>query len=140
MTTVFGRAVPTWLRLIRIYQKGDRHLISHLREHDVSLAQFDVLAQISGHSGLSQQDLADRLLVTKGNVCQLVERMSDAGLISRRPDGRANRLHLTAHGQEVLDHLLPAQNEEIDRIFSVLTPEELAQLNGLLRKVERSLT
>jgi DNA-binding PadR family transcriptional regulator len=40
--------------------------------------------------GLSQQDLAATLLVTKGNVTQLLDRMQRDGLIVRCQEGRTN--------------------------------------------------
>src|SRR3712207_8018674 len=59
-----------------------------------SNAQFDVLAHVGAAEGITQQQLADSLLVTKGNIAQLLDRMQKRGLIERRPQGRINRLFL----------------------------------------------
>lgn len=53
-----------WLRLARVYQKVDRAAAEGMRCHDLSMAQFDVLAQVGAAEGISQQQLADSLLVT----------------------------------------------------------------------------
>jgi polyisoprenoid-binding protein YceI len=105
----------------------------------LSVAQFDLLAKVGANEGLSQQDLARALLVTKGNVCQLVDRMERDGLIQRCQAGRTNRLHLTAAGRRLYERVVPAQEHLITRLLSFLAPEELAQLHGTLRKLDHAL-
>src|ERR671919_1278372 len=85
-------AVSGWLRLMRVYQKVDRISSEHLKHWDLSVAQFDVLAHVGASEGMTQQELADSLLVTKGNVCKLVDKREDQSFISRLHQGRANRL------------------------------------------------
>ncbi|HUX86057.1 MAG TPA: MarR family transcriptional regulator [Chloroflexota bacterium] len=132
-------AIMTWLRLARVYQKIDRRSIEHLRDFDLSLAQFDVLNHVGAAEGLTQQELANSLLVTKGNVCQLLERIERAGLIERRPEGRANRLFLTAAGRQRLTAAQPAQEALIERAIAPLNPDEQRTLLDLLRKLDRAL-
>src|SRR6185312_3683449 len=81
-------AVLAWLRLARVYQKIDRASAEQLRRWGLSVAQFDVLAHIGAREGLSQQQLADSLLVTKGNVTQLLHRLEHDGLVRRCQEGR----------------------------------------------------
>lgn len=135
-----GFGVPIWLRLARVYHKTDRLLIGQLRAHDLSLAQFDVLAQVSGAEGLTQQELADKLLVTKGNVCQLLDRMEQGGWLRRQQDGRANRVYLTEQGYRLTRDTMPEHEALLERIFSALAPEEQRQLSRLLRKVDHALS
>src|SRR2546421_6367670 len=96
-------AVLAWLRLARVFAKVDRASAEHLRPWGLSVAQFDVLAQVGAAEGLSQQQLAARLLVTKGNVTQLLDRLQRDGLIVRRQEGRANCLFLTDKGRRLFD-------------------------------------
>src|SRR5215208_8070169 len=92
-------AVVAWLRLARVFQKIDQAAAEHLRQFDLNLAQFDVLARVGAAEGLMQQEVANSLLVTKSNVAQLLDRMERTGLVERRPEGRANRLYLTPKGR-----------------------------------------
>jgi DNA-binding MarR family transcriptional regulator len=128
-----------WLRLMRVYQKVDRASAEHLRGWGLSVAQFDVLARVGSQAGIKQQEVADLLLVTKGNVCQLLDRMEDRGLLLRRRDGRANHLFLTEAGQRLYDGAVPAQEAMVSERFSALSDEEQAQLHELLRKLDTSL-
>jgi DNA-binding MarR family transcriptional regulator len=103
------------------------------------MAQFDVLAHVGVAPGLTQQELADSLLVTKGNVCQLLDRMERSDLIERRSEGRANRLFLTSAGQELFDRIVPEHETMIATKLDALTPREQMELLALLRKLDQSL-
>jgi DNA-binding MarR family transcriptional regulator len=124
---------------MRVYQKVDRASADHLRGWGLSVAQFDVLARVGSQAGIKQQEVADSLLVTKGNVCQLLDRMEDRGLIVRRREGRANHLSLTEAGRRLYDEAVPAQEAMVSERFSALSDEEQAQLHELLRKLDTSL-
>jgi DNA-binding MarR family transcriptional regulator len=133
------RGVTAWVRLARVFTKMDRAMVGDLRARNLSMAQFDVLAQVGGHEGLTQQELADRLLVTKGNVCQLLDRLTRSGLLVRRQEGRANRIFLTDAGRRLRGEIVPEHEAVIEQLFDALTPEEQRQLTTLLRKLDRSL-
>ena len=65
----------TWVRLVRVVSLIQRRIVVALAHHDVTLPQFDVLATLRFGEGLTQQELAGRLLVTKGNVCGVLDRL-----------------------------------------------------------------
>jgi DNA-binding MarR family transcriptional regulator len=132
-------AVSVWLRLAHSFQKISHASAEHLRCYGLSMAQFDVLAHVGAAEGITQQELADSLLVTKGNVCQLLDRMERSQLIERRHEGRANRLFLTNAGRQLFREVVPAHEALIARQFEALTPAEQRQLLVLLRKLDRSL-
>lgn len=128
-----------YVRLLRVSQKVERDLAKQLRRWGLNNAQFDVLAQVGASEGLTQQELADRLLVTKGNVAQLVARLEGMGKIERRPQGRTNRLYLTEEGRRLFEKVVPEHEALVDERLSSLTPEEQKALHDLLRKLDRSL-
>lgn len=129
-------AVLAWLRLARVYQKITRASTSQLREFGLSLAQFDVLTWVGATEGLTQQELADRLFVTKGNVSQLIDKLEQAGLLVRIPEGRVCRLSLTAMGRALRDRVVPRHEAFIARTFSALSRDEQARLARLLRALD----
>ena len=132
-------SVLAWMRLARVYQKVDRASAEHLRRYGLSVAQFDVIARVGAGEGCTQQELADSLLVTKGNVCQLLDRMERAHLILRRQEGRVNRLFLTEEGRRLFEKTVPLQEELIARSFCSLAQEEQETLLNLLRKLDHAL-
>lgn len=132
-------AILAWLRLARVFAKIDRTSADELRCRGLSLAQFDVLAHIGAREGVTQQELADALLVTKGNVCQLLDRMERSGLIQRQQDGRSNRLFPTEAGRDVFRAVVPSHEDRIVDKFGSLTADEQTQLLHLLRKLDHAL-
>lgn len=132
-------ALLAWLRLARVFSKIDHASSDEMRCQGLSLAQFDVLAHVGAREGVTQQELADALLVTKGNVCQLLDRMESSGLIERQQDGRSNRLFPTEKGRKVFHSIVPSHEDRIVEKFGVLTVEEQTQLLYLLRKLDHAL-
>lgn len=133
-------SVLAWLRLLRVTQKVERALARQLKLWGLNNAQFDVLAHVGAAEGITQQELADSLLVTKGNVAQLLGRMERRGLIERRSQGRTNRLFLTDEGRRTFTEVVPAHEALIDDRLSVLSEEDQKQLFELLRRLDRALT
>lgn len=125
------------MRLARVYHKITREAAEHLRGWGLSPAQFDVLAQVGAREGRSQQELADALLTTKGNVCHLLDRMERDGLLCRVQDGRVNRLHLSARGRRLAAEVVPAHEAWIAERIGILSPGERGALSRMLRRIER---
>ncbi len=135
-----NREMLTWLRLMRTFHAIQRREIAFLTERGLSLAQFDVLAHLSGHEGITQQRLADSLLVTKGNVCHLIDRMP--AWIERRADPtsrRSNLLYLTPDGKALATTVLSAHDTYLSDLLGGLPDAFYRQMSGGLRAWERSV-
>jgi DNA-binding MarR family transcriptional regulator len=132
-------SVLAWLRLARVFQKIDRVSEVHMRSLGLTVAQFDILAQVGSAHGITQQELADRLLVTKGNISQLIDRMEKLGLLRRYQEKRSNNLSLTEKGQELYDRIVPSQEDLVTTQFSALSAAEVDSLLRLLRKLDHAL-
>lgn len=132
-------AVLAWLRLARVYHKVDRRSAETMRAHDLSVSRFDVLNHAGAREGRSQQHLADALLVTKGNICQLVDAMEADGLLERRRHLRTKRIYLTDKGRALRAAAVRAQEEALITEFAALSAEETRTLLTILRKLDHSL-
>jgi MarR family transcriptional regulator, 2-MHQ and catechol-resistance regulon repressor len=131
-------ALRAWVRMLRLSQKVQPALAETLRGLGLNPAEFDILDTLAAREGLTQQELADALLVTKGNMTYHLCRMAERGLVDRRPEGRKNRLYLTGEGRRLLEEALPEHEALIDERFSGLSVEDRAQLADLLKKLDRS--
>jgi DNA-binding MarR family transcriptional regulator len=136
---MIGPKVLVWLRLFRICQKIDRAQHQNLRSWGLNVAQFDVLTRIGTHPGITQQELANILLVTKGNISQLLDRMEKMELIKRTQEKRSNTLSLTEQGRALYARVVPAHEELIAAQFSALSSDEVADLQRLLRILDHAL-
>jgi DNA-binding MarR family transcriptional regulator len=132
-------SVAVWLRLARVYHKVDRASAEHLSAYGLSVGQFDVLAQVGAHEGITQNGLAEKLLVTKSNVCQILGRMEERGLVTRRQECRAKRLFRQEEGRSLFDEVVPSQEELIDCLLSCVPSEDHDLLSKTLGRLDRTL-
>ena len=133
-------AVLAWLRLARVFQKIDTRSERFFRSHGLNTAHFDVLAQVGAARGMTQQELADALLVTKGNISQLLSKLEQAGMIARRQEGRTNCLSLTEQGEALFQVVVPQQEALIAELLAPLSDDEQRELLRLLRKLDHGIT
>src|SRR3954469_10233074 len=131
--------LKTWVQFARTFTRMARKLDQALETHGLSVPQFDVLATLGFEQGITQQELAQRLLVTKGNICGMIDRMEASGWVERRPDPedrRANRLFLTDQGRHLLGKALPDQQRILGRMFEALGEGETQRLFQLMGRLE----
>lgn len=131
-----------WLQIARVYWRMARLIGGALRTQNVTLAQFEILAILDAQQGISQQELAGHLLVTKGNVCTVISRMEESGLINRIPDpadGRAKQLFLTQAGRNLFRRVAPLVHGSVEEIFGNFNIGQQQELQQLLDQLERGL-
>jgi DNA-binding MarR family transcriptional regulator len=124
-----------WFRFVRLHRRAAGAIAAELKTIGLSIPQFDLLSTLTEREGLSQQELAERLYVTKGNVSGLLDRMVEAGLVERRAipgDRRSNALHLTERGRALALQGIVAQQAYVERTLGTLPPSDLAELERLV--------
>ncbi|MCJ2083153.1 MarR family winged helix-turn-helix transcriptional regulator [Methylobacterium sp. J-090] len=124
-----------WFRFIRLNRRVTAAMGAELRELGLSIPQFDALSTLTEREGLTQQDLAARLYVTKGNVSGLVDRLVEAGWVERRAipgDRRSHALHLTGAGTDLAVRGIVAQKAYVARTLGRLPPEDIADFERLV--------
>lgn len=133
-----------WFRFIRLHLRVSTAIAGELRSIGLSIPQFDLLSTLTEREGSTQQELAERLYVTKGNVSGLVDRLVAAGMVERRPlagDRRSHALHLTDHGRELARRGIAAQQAYVGRTLGCLPERDLVELERIVlawREVARS--
>ena len=109
------------------------------RRHGLSLPHLEVLLCLNLGEGISQQDLAERLLLTKGNICVIVQKMESAGLIERRldpDDQRFHQLYFTPAGRAKLSKTLPEHHALRSHLLKHLSLGEQKTLHELLCRID----
>jgi DNA-binding MarR family transcriptional regulator len=81
-----GWDVKVVIALLNFHSRLERCMSDGLSAHGMTLAQYDVLMTLCHGNGITQQELAERLLVTKANVVGLIDRVSAAGWVDCRPN------------------------------------------------------
>ncbi|SDJ03752.1 MarR family winged helix-turn-helix transcriptional regulator [Natribacillus halophilus] len=131
------RGLLLWFRLAHFYNQSVKASNEHLAAYDLSIAQFDVLVQIGAHQPITQQELAQKLLVSKGNITQLIRKMEDRELITRRQEWKTKYITLTEQGERLYQEVVPQQEQFQASQFQALSKEEQKQLLELLTKLQK---
>jgi DNA-binding MarR family transcriptional regulator len=131
-----------WIETVRVTQLVEQKIVAQLGRHGLTLPQFDVVATLRFSEGVTQQELAERLLVTKGNVTGVLDRLENLGWVERRPDAqdrRANRLHLTAAGRRKIDAVLPAHDAVVLHAMRGVSEADVKAFRKVLGEIERAV-
>lgn len=129
-----ARAIRVWFRLIRLEARMQAAVGERLREIGLSIPQCDVLTTLTEEEGMSQQELAKRLYVTKGNISGLLDRLEAARFVERRPaaDRRQYSIFLTGPGRETARKAIAVQHEWIAETLGRMSEGDLAVLEAKL--------
>ncbi len=128
-------ASRVWFRFVRLETRIRLAVTNRLKAVGLSIAQCDVLTTLTEREGLSQQDLAERLYVTKGNISGLIDRLAAAGFVERRTiasDRRSHAIFLTPAGRIAAQKGIEAQKGFVDETSGRMPPAELAEFERLL--------
>lgn len=125
--------------LVRCAEQMARAWHEALREHGVNPRQFSMLAELAHDPGISQGELARRVMVTPQSLSESLTRLIDAGLIGRGTveRGRPARLTLTGAGRDLLARAYPVVSAHQDEAFAALTGKERTDLARILGKLMR---
>ncbi|MGE3306983.1 MAG: MarR family winged helix-turn-helix transcriptional regulator [Rhizobiaceae bacterium] len=131
-----------WIALVRAEKAVVRELTKALAQFDLKIAQLDVLMNLYRHPGMSQHDLARKLLVGRSNITMLLPQLEKQGLLKREGDAkdkRVMRLALTPSGEELLLKALKVYTALIERVMAQSTARECDMMGEQMRRIEEML-
>ncbi|MCP4320000.1 MAG: MarR family transcriptional regulator [Hyphomicrobiales bacterium] len=127
-----------WIAVARASQLIHQKLGRALTQLDIKVPHLDILANLYRFEGISQQDLAHKLLVGRSNISMLLPQIEKRGLIVRRKDEtdkRVLRLYLTERGREVTLRALAIELELIEHSMSTTSIEECNFVGDVMNRM-----
>lgn len=82
----------SWIAVARACQLMQQTLTRRLTHLDVKPPHLDILVNLYRFDGITQQELARKLLVGRSNMSMLLPQLERRGLIERRGDARDKRV------------------------------------------------
>jgi DNA-binding MarR family transcriptional regulator len=128
-------AIRVWFRLLRLQTRINLSMTARVREIGLSVPQCDVLTTLTEREGISQQDLAARLYVTKGNISGLIDRLEAAHLVERRSieeDRRSHAIYLTQQGRALAEQGIEVQRRFVIETLGRMSPDDLKKFESLI--------
>jgi MarR family 2-MHQ and catechol resistance regulon transcriptional repressor len=136
------QALRLWISLARCYATFSRAVACKVAEYDLTAPQFGVLEALFHLGPLSLGDLAEKLLVTGGNVTYVMDRLEAQGLVVRERSGndrRVVRAHLTSKGRDTIESVFPGHVGFVKGLVEGLESRERGELRTLLKKLGRGI-
>jgi MarR family 2-MHQ and catechol resistance regulon transcriptional repressor len=130
------REVYWLLRVTSIHLKV--RLQKMIEDYDITWQQFHAMYHI-GDEGIPATELAKELNCNTSNMTGLIDRMSENNWVYRersKSDRRIWLIKLTKAGIALKAKLMPQHHQNLYRIMSVLSEEELICLKALLMKLD----
>ena len=127
-----------WIAVAKVHALVEKTMTTALAPLGLKLPHYDIMANIFRFPALTQQELANRLLVGRSNLSMLLPELEKRGLVIRMPDSkdkRLRRLCLTDQGLALTQEALGLQVKVIEDMMGALTAEECDQLGDLMRRV-----
>ena len=131
-----------WVAVARACHAVERAVAAALAPLDLKPAQLDVLMNLYRHPGMSQHELARKLLVGRSNITMTLPQLEKRGLLRREGDDkdkRVLRLALTSQGEALLMKALEVHTALIEKAMSQSTPAECDMLGEQMRRVAEAM-
>src|SRR6478672_6873244 len=134
-----------WIALVQAHAAVAGRVQEALAAADFPpLPWFEVLATLADapEKRLKMGDLAEALVITRGGLTKLVDRLIKAGLLERtfcETDRRVSYATLLPAGSELLEEMRPVVRGELAVAFSAnLSVDQAEELRGTLEKIRSS--
>ena len=129
-----------WLRIVACTQMVEQEIRFMLREKfAMTLPRFELLAALDRvPDGLTMGELSRWLMVTKGNITGIAERLSEDGFIKRQPtptDRRSFVVTLTPRGRKLFKEMETEYERLLDEVFVEISIDDFDSFTGVLAKV-----
>lgn len=138
-----SRRLSSWRSVIKAYQSCDQQFETLLSECGLTTAQFDALSAIEALGGNAKlSEVAARLLVTKGNVTGLIQRLQAHQLVDIQAcelDRRVTFCRLTREGRRRLAKAQRAAALFVEYQLAPFSDEECAVVEDVMRRMLRQL-
>jgi len=135
-------ALGVWIALARCYTTYIKAVAAKVQEYELTVPQFGALEALYHLGPLSLGDLADKLLVTGGNVTFVMDRLESQGLVARyrsETDRRVVLARLTDAGSELVARVFPEHAEYIEHLCRHLSAEEQDDARRLLKQLGKGI-
>ncbi len=123
-------------RLVAVNDRAGNHWIS--RTFNLRLNEWRVLGLTRALEPVRFHEIANRLMMDKGQLSRIVKAMVKRELITASPakeDARTFELRTSPTGRALHDEVLPFTTKRNEVAVGSLTPQECAQFMHLLEKI-----
>ena len=109
---------------------------------DITYEMVKVLILLSDNKYMNQQQIADLTFKNKASLTSLLNNMEKRSLVVRNEDNADKRnkiITLTPKGKELFSKVNPIFDEMYDLLYKDITSEEIAIMNNVVLKMNKTV-
>lgn len=128
----------SWVAVARVNQMVKLRLADALLSVNLDLPSYDVLAAAYRFDGLTQSELAEKLLIGRSNLSMLLPELENKEWLRREPDSndkRIRRVYLTSKGKKKAVAGVTLQAKLIDHMMASTSDAECDAIGEMMRKI-----
>ena len=132
------RALNTYTKLMRAAESITARTHRHLSSKGLTISQFGVLEALYHLGPLSQKQIGQKILRSRGNITMIIDNLEKRGLVMRKrhkADRRVFVVHLTDDGNKLISKIFPPHATKISDEMSILSAAEQETLGSLCKKL-----
>ena len=134
-----ARGIAEWMTIYQAYNAVFKVAELALLPHALSLPQIHLLGVLKKGGGtLTTGEIGRAMVKASQTITGLVDRLEEPGFVERvfdRRDRRKTWVRITEKGERKLAEALPVFNRLVDEIFSVLTDQDLQDVQAKVGKL-----
>ncbi len=134
------RHVFYWLT--QVIGARDRELAQGLKDFGLRVPEWRALAALYARRRCTMSELADLATIDRTTLTRTIDRMSDAGWLTRQADAedmRITRLALTAAGKRMFERIWPAVQQLNELALAGVPKSEIEVLHRVLARMRTNL-
>ena len=138
MTRGFQGTDHVWLVMMKAMRALTRYAAAGIEETGLGLSDFGVLEVLLHKGPLPVNMIGPIVDLTPGSISTAVDRLVAKGLVSRvesTQDRRVRIVALSACGKDLIASAFRRHSDQMRRVFSELSADELRGLEVALKKV-----
>ena len=128
--------------LTQVIGARDRELTQGLKEYGLRVSEWRALAALYARQKCTMSELAELATIDRTTLTRTIDRMEDAGWLSRladEADMRVTRLALTAAGRRMFERLWPEVEMLNAHALAGLSKAEIRDLHATLARMRENL-
>ena len=122
------------------YNLLERKLGAVLKPYNLSVVKFNILLvtkHVGGPTGITQETISGKLVVSTSNMSRLIDSLEREGLITRKtnPENRREKLvHISEKGSALLEEIWPKYEARAKDLGNLLDQDDQKALSNLVVK------
>ena len=136
------KSISTYERLQHVASLIASHVELAVQPSGLSMSQFGVLDTIVARGAVHQQELAEAVGLSKGQMTAVINSLESLELVRRErhaEDKRYISVHMTDSGIALHSRVAPDRIEAIISSMTVLSPKQRKRLTRICARLERSI-